>query len=82
MNFIAAQILKYTRKIRGDYKSFCKENEDLDQNDLMVYDEVQAFYVFVYLMKKKEWREVYRPNLDRLIYNLLILEVSLESGYP
>jgi len=33
-------------------------------------------------MKIKEWREVYRPNLDRLIKDLLILEASLESSYP
>jgi hypothetical protein len=33
-------------------------------------------------MKTKEWREVYRPNLDRLIADLLILEASLESSYP
>lgn len=33
-------------------------------------------------MKIKEWREVFKPNLDKLISNLMILEVSLESGYP
>jgi hypothetical protein len=33
-------------------------------------------------MKKKEWREVFRPNLDKLIANLMILEVTLETGYP
>ncbi len=40
MNFIVAQILKYTRKIRSDYKTFCFENENFDHNDLLVYDEV------------------------------------------
>jgi hypothetical protein len=39
MNFIVAQILKYTRKIREDYKSLRYENND-EEKDLLVYDEV------------------------------------------
>ena len=81
MNFIVAQILKYTRKIRDDYKSLSYESNE-EEKDLLVYDEIQAFYTLVYIMKIKEWREVYRPNLDRLIKDLLILEASLESSYP
>ena len=81
MNFIVAQILKYTRKIRDDYKSLSYESNE-EEKDLLVYDEIQAFYTLVYIMKIKEWREVYRPNLDRLIADLLILEASLESSYP
>jgi len=39
MNFIVAQILKYTRKIRDDYKSLSYENNE-EEKDLLVYDEI------------------------------------------
>jgi|APCry1669190288_1035285.scaffolds.fasta_scaffold72311_1 hypothetical protein len=39
MNFIVAQILKYTRKIRDDYKSLSYESNE-EEKDLLVYDEI------------------------------------------
>lgn len=71
MNFITAWILKFTRtKIRrpdGGYR--------------LKYNEAEAFYILVHIMRRLEWREIFKPGMERLMRHLKILEELLSTTY-
>lgn len=71
MNFITSWILKFTRiKVRnpdGSYK--------------LKYNEADAFYILVHIMRRLEWREIFKPGMQRLMRHLKILEELISTTY-
>jgi len=35
----------------------------------------------VHVLKKLEWREIFKPGMERLLYHLKIIEELLSTGY-
>ena len=71
MNFITAWILKFTR---------VKERQ-ADGTFQLRYSEADAFYILVHIMRRLEWREIFRPGMQRLMRHLKILEELLSTTY-
>lgn len=72
MNFIAAYIIKYTshKKVLAD------------GTNKIIYNETQAFYFFIHVLSHLEWREIFSPGMERLLYHLQIIEELLATGFP
>lgn len=71
MNFITAWILKFTRR---------KERKP-DGTLQLKYSEPDAFYILVHIMRRLEWREIFKPGMQRLMRHLKILEELLSTTY-
>lgn len=74
MNIMCSWILKHTRT----------ETIGIDRENRikLQYNESQAFFTFVHLMQKLEYREVYDLELSKLHKILTIIENILISSFP
>lgn len=71
MNFITAWILKFTRS----------KHRRPDGTYYLKYDEHQTFWILVHIMRRLEWREIFKPGMQRLMRHLKILEELLSTTY-
>lgn len=74
MNIVVAWILKFMQVGLGEYRESGEE--------VLKYDEVNAFFIFVYMMKKLEYRHVYDDTLSKLHEHLQIMEENLQTSFP
>jgi hypothetical protein len=75
MNIITAWILKYTQD-----KTEQKPNKyGLDTN--LNYNECDAFFILVYICTEKDWRDIYKPGMDKIIQHLTLLSEVLSTGF-
>ena len=72
MNFITSWILKFTRiKVK---------NPD-GQTYRLKYNEPDTFFILVHIMRRLEWREIFKPGMQRLMRHLKILEELISTAY-
>ena len=46
------------------------------------FDEINSFYILVFLMEDKGWREIIRPGIPGLMVILETIEQCLSQQYP
>ena len=69
MNFIVSWILKYSRS----YNKYTNELE---------FDEVNSFYLFLYIQDKLEYRNIFDHQLTKLCSTIKMIQENLQSCYP
>ena len=76
MNIVTAWILKYTQdKTDGGELNSYGLPTDLD------YNEVDAFFILVYVCHVKKWREIYKPGMEKIVSHLTLLSEVLSTSY-
>ena len=76
MNIITAWILKYTQE-----KTEMKPNKyGFDTN--LDYNEVDSFFILLYICQEKKWREIYKPGMKHIIDHLTLLSEVLSTSFP
>ena len=64
MNIVVSWILKFLRYF------------DKEQN-IIKYDETNAFYILVHIMKELQYRHIYDNNLSKTVEHLKLIEENL-----
>ena len=47
----------------------------------LVYNEVDAFYCLIHIMYELKWREVFNPQMSKLVQHLELLRECLSTSY-
>ena len=69
MNFIVSWILKHT-------KFYNKSTAEIE------FDEVNSFYIFIYILDKLEYRNIFDHQLSKLCSTIQMIQENLKSCYP
>ena len=85
MNYVTANILAYTQhaelkspKIMGNQRTM----DVIVNEESWPFDEVTAFYILVFIMEDKGWREIIRPGIPGLMILLETIEQCLSQDLP
>ena len=85
MNYVTANILAYTQhaelrspKIMGNQRTM----DVIVNEESWPFDEVTAFYILVFIMEDKGWREIIRPGIPGLMVLLETIEQCLSQDFP
>ena len=85
MNYVTANILTYTQhagsrsaRIIGQERT----TESIVNEESWPFDEINSFYILVFLMEDKGWREIIRPGIPGLMVLLETIEQCLSQDYP
>lgn len=85
MNYVTANILAYTQhaelrspKIMGNQRTM----DVIVNEESWPFDEVTAFYILVFIMEDKGWREIIRPGIPGLMVLLETIEQCLTQDFP
>ena len=74
MNIVMSWILKFMVDGTGQY--------DEEGHEILAYDEVSSFYIFLYMMNNLQYRNVYDEQLSKLNEHLEIIEEHLHTSFP
>lgn len=72
MNYITANILTFTQQTSDNSSSSQKQQSTERTMDSIIneesfpFDEINAFYILIFVMEDKGWREIMRPGMPGL----------------
>ena len=46
-----------------------------------MWKEAQTFYILVHIMQRLDWREIYKPEMTKLMHHLRLIEELISTGY-
>jgi hypothetical protein len=77
MNIITAWILKYTQ-------SPIPQGNELNSYGLptnLDYNELDSFFILLYICQEKKWREIYKPGMEKIVQHLTLLSEVLSTSF-
>jgi hypothetical protein len=73
MNIVTVWILKYTQERIEKYNKY-----GLDTN--LEYNEVDTWFILIYICHEKQWRDVYKPGMQKILSHLELLSEVLSTN--
>lgn len=77
MNIVAAWLLKYFQEKIDNENGF--NSYGLETN--LDYNEIDSWYTLIYICHEKQWREIYKPGMQKIVNHLTLLSEVLSTGY-
>ena len=77
MNIVAAWLLKYYQEKIDNENGF--NSYGLETN--LDYNEIDSWYTLIYICHEKQWREIYKPGMQKIVNHLTLLSEVLSTGY-